>query len=55
MPRSCSRSSTFLNDSGYFTYISTSNRITSRDELKQRNGDAGLRGRGMAPPLHLAA
>jgi hypothetical protein len=38
MPRSWSRSSTFLNDSGYFTYISTARRITSGEELKQRNG-----------------
>jgi hypothetical protein len=34
MPRSCSRSSTFRSDSGYFTYIITVSRITSGDELK---------------------
>ncbi len=38
MPRSWSRSSTFRRLSGYFTYISTARRITSGDELKQRNG-----------------
>jgi hypothetical protein len=34
MPRSNSRSSTFHNDSGKRTYISTASRITSGDELK---------------------
>jgi hypothetical protein len=34
MPRSASRSSTFRSDSGYFTYIITTRRITSGDELK---------------------
>jgi hypothetical protein len=47
IPRSNSRSSTFLNDSGYRTYIITTRRITSGDELKQRNGLAGLQGLGM--------
>jgi len=34
IPRSNSRSSTFRNESGNRTYISTTNRITSGDELK---------------------
>jgi hypothetical protein len=34
MPRSNSRSSTFLSDSGKRTYIITTRRITSGDELK---------------------
>ncbi len=34
IPRSNSRSSTFRNDSGNRTYISTTSRITSGDELK---------------------
>jgi hypothetical protein len=34
MPRSNSRSSTFRNDRGKRTYISTTRRITSGDELK---------------------
>ena len=38
MPRSNSRSSTFLRDRGYFTYIITTSRITSGELLKQRNG-----------------
>ena len=38
MPRSNSRSSTFLSDRGYFTYIITTSRITSGELLKQRNG-----------------
>src|ERR1022692_1208785 len=42
MPRSCSRSSTLRSESGYFTYIITTRRITSGDELKCRNGSAGL-------------
>jgi hypothetical protein len=50
MPRSASRSSTFLRLSGYFTYIITARRITSGEELKWRNGLAGLRGRGMDGP-----
>jgi len=36
--------------SGKRTYISTTNRITSGDELMYRNGLAGLRGRGIPPP-----
>jgi hypothetical protein len=46
MPRSCSRSSTFRSESGYFTYIITTRRITSGEELKYRNGLAGLVIRG---------
>ena len=42
IPRSASRSSTFLSDTGYLTYTITTSRITSGDELKQRNGLAGL-------------
>jgi hypothetical protein len=38
MPRSNSRSSTFLSDSGNFTYITTTSLMTSGEELKQRNG-----------------
>jgi len=38
MPRSCSRSSTFLNESGNPTYIIAARRITSDDVLKYRNG-----------------
>jgi hypothetical protein len=38
IPRSGSRSSTFRSDSGYFTYIITTRRITSGELLKQRNG-----------------
>jgi hypothetical protein len=34
MPRSNSRSSTFRSDSGKRTYITTTRRITSGDELK---------------------
>jgi hypothetical protein len=41
-PRSASRSSTSRRDSGYFTYIITTRRMGSRDELKRRNGLAGL-------------
>lgn len=33
------------------TYISTTRRMTSGDELKQRNGDTGLRGRDMRVPV----
>jgi hypothetical protein len=40
-PRSNSRSSTFLSDSGKRTYMSTTSRITSGDELKRRNGLGG--------------
>ena len=38
MSRSASRSSTFRSDSGYFTYISTTRRITSGELSNQRNG-----------------
>jgi hypothetical protein len=38
IPRSNSRPSTFRRDSGYFTYIITTRRITSGDESNQRNG-----------------
>jgi hypothetical protein len=38
MPRSNSRSSTFLRLSGKRTYIITTRRITSGDELKYLNG-----------------
>ena len=42
MPRSCSRSSAFRSDSGNFTYIITTSRITSGDESNQRNGLSDL-------------
>src|SRR5271166_3572540 len=38
IPRSARRSSTLRNDSGYFTYIITTRRITSGELLKYRNG-----------------
>jgi hypothetical protein len=41
MPRSNSRSSTFRSESGNRTYIMTTSRITSGDELKRRNGLGG--------------
>jgi len=47
-PRSNNRSSTFRSDSGNRTYISTTRRITSGDELKYRN-ELG----GSAPDLRL--
>jgi len=37
-PRSASRSSMFCIDSGYFTYIITTRRITSGELSKNRNG-----------------
>ena len=37
------RSSTVRNDRGYFTKIITTSRITSGDELKQRNGLGDVR------------
>lgn len=37
-PRTNSRSSTFRSDNGNRTYISTTGRITSDDEWKERNG-----------------
>jgi hypothetical protein len=42
VPRSNSRSSTFLSDSGKRTYIITTSRMTSGEELKYRNGLSGL-------------
>jgi hypothetical protein len=42
MPRSNSRSSTFLSDSGYRTYIITTSLITSGEESNQRNGLGAL-------------
>lgn len=42
IPRSNSRSSTFRKDSGNRTYIITTRRITSGDELKYRNGLPGF-------------
>ena len=38
IPRSAKRSSTLRSDSGYFTYIITTRRITSGELLKYRNG-----------------
>ena len=38
IPRSARRSSTLRSDSGYFTYIITTRRITSGELLKYRNG-----------------
>ena len=40
-PRSWRRSSTFLSDSGYLTYIITKRRMTSGEESNQRNGFGG--------------
>jgi hypothetical protein len=37
------------------TYMSTTSRTTSGEELKLRNGQAGLRGRGMPPALTFPA
>ncbi len=48
MPRSKSRSSTFRSESGNRTYIMTTRRITSGDELNRRNGLGGN-----APDLRL--
>jgi len=42
IPRSNRRSSTFRNDSGKRTYIRTTSRITSGDELKPLNGLGGF-------------
>ena len=42
IPRSASRSSTFLSDRGYLTYIITTRRITSGELLKWRNGLCGI-------------
>ena len=41
MPRSWSRSSTLRSDSGNLTYIRTTSRITSGEELKRRKGLGG--------------
>lgn len=38
MPRSNNKPSTFRSDCGNRTYISSTKRITSGDELKRRNG-----------------
>ena len=38
IPRSAKRSSTLRSDSGYFTYIITTRRMTSGELLKYRNG-----------------
>jgi hypothetical protein len=58
IPRSNSRSSTLRRLSGKRTYISTTSRITSGDELKRRNGLGGnaldfrlIRGRYHPPTL----
>ena len=51
MPRSASRSSTLRKLSGKRTYIITTRRMISGDELKYRNGDIGLRGRGILPAI----
>jgi hypothetical protein len=50
MPRSASRSSTFRRLSGKRTYIITTNRMISGEELKYRNGLAGFLGLGIALP-----
>ncbi|EHJ59515.1 hypothetical protein NSU_3543 [Novosphingobium pentaromativorans US6-1] len=42
IPRSNKRSSTFRSDSGKRTYINTTSRITSGEELKHRKGLGGL-------------
>ena len=47
IPRSNSRASTFRSDSGNRTYIMTTRRMISGEELKQRNGLAGWRGLGI--------
>ncbi len=48
--RSASRSFTFRSESGDRTYIITTKRMISGDELKYRNGLSGLRGLGMPLP-----
>ena len=50
MPRSQSKSSTFRRDKGKRTYIITTSRMTSGDELKRLNGLAGFRRLGINPP-----
>jgi hypothetical protein len=52
IPRSCSRSSTFLSDSRNFTYIITTRRITSGDESNQRNVFGGLFERAIRATEH---
>lgn len=42
MARSASRSSTFRSDSGYFTYVITTTRMTSGELSKYRNGFVDL-------------
>ena len=49
MPRSNSRSATFRSDSGYFTYIITTSRITSGDGSNQRNGSWVFCRRAISP------
>ena len=46
IPRSCSRSSTFRNDSGKRMYSITASRMTSGDVLKYRNALRLLIARG---------
>lgn len=48
IPRSKSRSSTFRNDSGKWTYYMTASRMISGDKLKLRSKFAGLRGLGIS-------
>jgi hypothetical protein len=47
IPGSNSRSSTFCQDSGKRTYISTTSQMISSDELECPDGLAGSRGRGV--------
>ena len=41
IPRSAGKSSTFLSDSGYLTFIIMTRRITAGELLKERNGLGG--------------
>lgn len=50
IPRSNSRSSAFRKDKGKLTYIITTNRMTSDEELKRLNGLSGLQRLGIEPP-----
>jgi hypothetical protein len=50
IPRSNNRSSTLRKLSGNRTYIITTRRMISGDELKYRNGLSSLRGLGIAQP-----
>lgn len=50
IPRSASRSYAFRKLSGNRTYIITTSRMISGEELKYRNGLAGLLGLGIIPP-----